>query len=129
MSFNLILLLASCAPEPTASDGQGLADEPPATSLAADGGPTEGRYRATDEDGLVLIEELRRDGSYSFSDKDGVVIEEGRYTQKSQAELCFTASAEGAAEKCYQEEFGQDGVWRSTDPETNAVAVIERIDN
>lgn len=74
-----------------------------------------------------MIEELRSDGTYVFRDGDSAIIEEGRYEQKSQKKLCFTASAEGAPKKCYSESMGEDRLWRSIDPETNAVFVIERV--
>ncbi len=120
------LALLACAAEPEAD---GLPDAPaeaPAAT-AADGGPSAGLYHVTDENGAVLIEELRPDGTYAFRDEDGTVIEEGTYEQTSSAELCFTASPEGAPQMCYAEEIGEDGVWRSTDPVTGAVYVIERV--
>ena len=127
--FAALLALAACAPETTPDEiVSESAPDSDAPVMAADGGTPEGRYRAVDETGAVLIEELRPDGTYTFTDEEGTVLEEGDYVQKSSAELCFTALTEGAVEKCYAEEIGEDGVWRTTDPETGAVAVIERID-
>ena len=96
--------------------------------MAADGALPEGRYRAVSESGVVLIEELRADGTYAFSDEAGAVFEEGTYEQRSPERLCFIASTQGAEEICYAEEIGDDGVWRTTDPNTGEVSVVERID-
>ena len=120
--FVAVLSLTACAAEESASPA---AAEMPAR--AADGAEPDGLYRAVDETGLVLIEELNADGTYVFKDEANAVLEEGTYIQKSPAELCFTANSEGASEKCYDEAIGDDGVWRSTDRETGVAAVIERI--
>lgn len=96
--------------------------------LAADGKPAPGRYRAVDETGFVLIEELREDGTYLFTDGDGNLVEEGTYVQKTPQLPCFTPNTDRAVEKCYNDELGEDGVWRTTDPDTGVVAVIERVD-
>lgn len=96
--------------------------------MAADGAPPAGMYRATGEDGSILIEELREDGTYVFSDEAGAVIEEGVYIQKSPTNICFTADTQDAEENCYADAMGDDGVWRTTDPNTGIVSVIERID-
>ncbi|MEM7703422.1 MAG: hypothetical protein AAF251_15900 [Pseudomonadota bacterium] len=97
-------------------------------ALAADGAPPAGMYRAMGDDGSVLIEDLREDGTYAFSDEEGAVIEEGTYIQKSPNDICFTADAQGAEEICYADAIGDDGVWRTTDPNTGVVSVVERID-
>jgi len=104
------------------------ADAPKSATLAADGKPSAGHYRATDAEGDVLFEQLRPDGTYRFADRSGVTLEEGRWEQKSPALLCFTADRETADEICYREEIGPDGVWRSTDPNTGAIAEIERVE-
>ncbi|MEM6584923.1 MAG: hypothetical protein AAF692_04145 [Pseudomonadota bacterium] len=102
--------------------------ETPVSSMAADGKPAEGFYRAVDETGFVLIEELREDGTYLFTDADGNFIEEGTYVQKTPQLPCFTPNAREAVEKCYFDEIGADGIWRTTDPDTGVVSVIERIE-
>lgn len=121
------LLLAGCGAEPQTDGKQDSPAQVSATSMAADGGPPAGLYRATDKAGEFIIEELRADGTYEFRSGDGAIIGQGSYEQKSRTELCFTSSAEGASEKCYSEAIGEDGVWRSIDPETNEVSVIERM--
>lgn len=100
----------------------------PEASMAADGKPAEGFYRAVDETGFFLIEELREDGTYLFTDADGNTIEQGTYVQKKPQLPCFTPQGEGAVEKCYLDDMGEDGVWRTTDPDTGVVSVIERIE-
>lgn len=97
-------------------------------AMAADGAPPAGMYRAVGEDGSVLIEELREDGTYAFSDENGAVIEKGAYIQKSSTNICFTADTQDAKQICYADAMGDDGVWRTTDPNTGLVSVIERID-
>lgn len=129
IGFTALLMLAGCGAEPAADGEQEAPAQVDEASLAADGGPSAGRYRATDEAGAILIEELRPDGTYAFSTEDGEIIEEGTYEQKSQDELCFTASAPGAPEMCYAETLGEDGIWRSVEPETDAVFVIERLED
>ena len=122
------IALAACnsgAGEPAESE---LAVAPVEQVMAADGAPPEGQYRAVSEDtGFVLLEELREDGTYAFTGTDGALIEEGSYEQKTPQELCFTPDADDAVEKCYAEEIGADGVWRTTDPDTGEVSVVERL--
>lgn len=103
--------------------------EEPSTGpvMAADGAPPEGRYRATSETGVVLLEDLRPDGTYIFTDETGEIVEEGRFEQKSPESPCFAPNGEGMAEKCYADAIGEDGIWRTTDPDTGEVWVLERI--
>lgn len=129
-----LFLVVGCSPAETASptDADATAVEATAivkNSAAADGRPPEGRYRAVDDSGFVLFEELRADNTYTFSDENGEVLEEGTYLQRTVSQLCFTADTEGAAEKCYLEEIGEDGVWRTTDPDTGVVSIVERVED
>jgi len=123
------LTLAACGQEPAIESSIDEAVNEATPALAADGGPSVGQYRATDDSGMVLMEELRADGTYTFSGEGGVIIEEGRYDQKTPAQLCFTANADDAVEKCYDEEVGEDGIWRTTDPDTGVIAVVERLED
>ncbi|MEP0391649.1 MAG: hypothetical protein ABJ205_04160 [Erythrobacter sp.] len=103
-------------------------EEPsPGPVMAADGAPPEGRYRATSDTGVVLLEDLRPDGTYIFTDEAGEIAEEGRFEQKSPETPCFTPDVEGAKEKCYVDAIGEDSIWRTTDPDTSEVWVLERI--
>jgi hypothetical protein len=104
------------------------ADTPRSKTLAADGKPSAGYFRAIDAEGEVLFEQLRPDGTYRFANLQGVTLEEGRWEQKSPALLCFTANRETADEICYREEIGPDGIWRSVDTNTGAIARIERME-
>lgn len=97
-------------------------------TLAADGLSPEGRYRAVSEaSGVVLIEELRTDGTYTFFDENGQSVEEGTFEQKTPELPCFTPNTDGAVQKCYNDMIGDDGIWRTTDPDTGEVFVLERI--
>ncbi|MEO0699941.1 MAG: hypothetical protein AAFY81_09550, partial [Pseudomonadota bacterium] len=87
-----------------------------------------GFYRADDEDGATVIEELRADGTFVFTDPDGILIVEGTYVQNSPELLCFTASAEDAVEDCWNDSIDENGVWRSVNQETGIRSVITRID-
>ena len=120
------VLLALCGCGEGAADR--AADAPSSATLAADGKPSAGHYRATDAEGEILFEQLRPDGTYRFANRSGVTLEEGRWEQRSPALLCFTADRETADEICYREEIGPDGVWRSTDPNTGAIVQIERVE-
>jgi hypothetical protein len=122
----LVPLLWGCGE--TAPGSAPTGGSPQAGSLAADGKPSAGNYRATDAEGDMLYEELRPDGTYRFTTRNGVTLEEGRWEQKSPALLCFTANRETADEVCYREEIGPDGVWRSTDPNTGAISEIVRLE-
>lgn len=127
----LAVTVAGCSGAPNDAGGkvEGNEGDSPvlAETIAADGNPSPGLYRATADDGSILIEELLEDGSYTFRDSEGTLLEAGQWKQKSPEELCFTADAEGADEVCYDEEMGEDGVWRSTDPKSGIVAIIERL--
>lgn len=130
IGLNGLAMLAACGAETGVQVDDAPVSNPAEleASLAADGQPAEGFYRAVDETGFVLIEELRNDGTYVFTDADGKLIEEGTYVQKTPQLPCFTPKAEGAVEKCHLDEIGEDGVWRTTDPDTGIVSVIERIE-
>ncbi|MEO0464274.1 MAG: hypothetical protein AAF127_14175 [Pseudomonadota bacterium] len=96
-------------------------------SLAADGQPPEGWYQAVDDEALVVIEELRADGTFSFVDAQGNLMVEGSYHQKTPELLCFTADADGV-ERCFEDTIDEDGVWRSKEIDTGIGSVITRID-
>ncbi len=120
--------LGACGAAPSDKNAERSASESAAQAIAVDGAPAVGRYRAVSEvSGLVLIEDLRADGTYTFSDEDGNVLEEGVYEQSTPELPCFTANMPGAVQKCYEDTLGEDGVWRTIDPDTGEVSVIERI--
>ncbi|MEP3420433.1 MAG: hypothetical protein ABJN35_01750 [Erythrobacter sp.] len=130
-----IVCLAACGNETktdTSSDASTPESSATATgtaTVAADGAPSVGSYRAVDQNGFVLIEELLEDGTYVFSDETGSTIEQGNWTQKSPSELCFLANSEGADEICYLEEISDDGIWLSTNSQTGETATIERLES
>ncbi len=126
-----VISLAACgnATEPDASSETVASETTALEAVAADGSPSVGSYRAVDQNGVVLIEELLEDGTYVFADEAGSTIEEGKWTQKSQSELCFLANSDGAEEICYLEEISDDGTWVSTNSQTDETATIERLEN
>lgn len=124
-----IVMLAACTPATEqAAETPEIEVQPSPAPTAADGGPSAGLYRATDASGSVLIEELKPDGTYIFTNEARTVLEQGQWVQKSPAELCFTANTKAAPETCYREEVRPDGIWVSTRAGTQDTATIERIE-
>lgn len=126
-----IVTLAACgnATETDVASETNVSKTTASETVAADGAPSVGSYRAVDQNGVVLIEELLEDGTYVFADETGSTIEEGNWTQKSQSELCFLANSDGADEICYLEEISDDGTWISTNSQTGETATIERLES
>ncbi|OZA93011.1 hypothetical protein U4960_06555 [Altererythrobacter sp. H2] len=110
--------------EPVAAEEPAAA--PAAATVAADGGPSTGMFKITQQDGTVFTEEVRPDGTYTSTSATGET-ETGRWVQKSPNEYCTTGDEEGAAEVCHSETVGEDGVWTSTDPE-GKTGTVERIE-
>ena len=127
----VIVCLAACGNEAeTETSSDTNTSKTTATeTVAADGAPSVGSYRAVDQNGSVLIEELLEDGTYVFADEAGSTIEEGNWTQKSPSELCFLANSDDADEICYLEEISDDGTWISTNSQTGETATIERLES
>ena len=112
--------------EPAATEEVAAADPAaPAEVMAADGQSPVGSYKITLEDGSVMTEELKADGTYA-SMKDGKVVETGKWNQKTPEQYCYTKDEEGAVEECNVEGLDANGVWTSKDPEGNVVTV-ERV--
>ena len=123
-----ICVLGGCAEDGPLDEAAEQVVEDAMPMLSADGNPPPGRYKAiSEDDGTLIYEELRPDGTYVLSNAGGVPLEEGRWTQRSPEALCLRADRETADEICYVEQVGEDGVWRSTHPQTGAVSRIERI--
>jgi len=131
MLFAALAAVAACSEadtqtEPTEDVVMAEAQALPETqSLAADGQPAAGNYKVTTSEGVVIMEELRADGTY-VGMVDGEVVETGTWVQKSPEHYCYTEDEEGATEQCNTEGVDENGVWTSTDPEGN-VATVERI--
>lgn len=117
--------LAACqqeaAPAPEATEDVAAA---PAAVMAADGKPATGIYQVTTADGDVFNEDVKADGTYVQTDKDGKVVETGKWVQKSPTEYCTTKDEEGAKEKCNTEGIDAKGVWTSTGPDGKTATVV-----
>lgn len=126
--FAALATMAACTP---AADTQAPA-EPAATEVAAaattaaDGGPSHGKYRVTNSDGKVSVEDVREDGTWSSTDEAGVVTT-GKWEQKSPNIYCTTDDTEGAEQVCHNETVDENGAWTSTNPE-GKVSKIERVE-
>lgn len=103
-----------------------------AQPMAADGQPVPGRYRITTGDGMVFMEDVNADGTYTQTDESGAVVETGRWNQRSPAEYCYTPDEQyvdedtPAGERCNTEGVDAAGVWTSTDPDGRS-ATVERV--
>ena len=125
--------LAACsqpAPEPetAATEAAAPASAEAAGPLAADGKSSVGMYKVTTSEGVEFMEDVKADGTYSQTDKDGKVVETGKWVQKSPTEYCTTADTEGAVEKCNVEGIDAAGVWTSKNAE-GQVATVERVES
>lgn len=121
--------LAACsqsetAPAPEAAATAEATPAAPAGPLAADGQSSVGTFTVTTGDGVVFTEEVKADGTYVQTDKDGKVVETGKWTQKSPTEYCTTKDGEGEVEKCNTEGVGADGVWTSKNAEGKTATVV-----
>ncbi|QPC99419.1 MULTISPECIES: hypothetical protein [Qipengyuania] len=109
-----------------AATAEPAAEATPAEAMAADGGPGYGKFKITQEDGTVLTDDVKADGTYSTTDADGKVVETGTWVQKP-GEYCATKSEEGAVEECYPEKIDENGVWVSSNPKTGKSVTVERL--
>ena len=123
--------LAACSQAETAPPAEPAAEataEPAAAPgpVAADGKPSAGKYTVTAADGTVFTEEVKADGTYVQTDKDGKVVETGKWAQKSPSEYCYTPDTDGAKEECNTEGVDAAGKWTSTNPK-GETATVERV--
>jgi len=109
------------APAPEATEEAAAA---PVEVMAADGKSPVGKYTVTTSAGVVFTEEVKADGTYVQTDKDGKVVETGKWEQKSPTEYCTTKDGEGAKQKCNTEGIDAQGVWSSTGPEGKTATVV-----
>lgn len=125
--------LAACsqpAPEPetAATEAAAPAAAETVATTAADGKSSVGMFKVTTSEGIEFMEDVKADGTYSQTDKDGKVVETGKWVQKSPTEYCTTADTEGAVEKCNVEGVDAAGVWTSKNAE-GEVATVERVES
>lgn len=126
-----VAVLAGCSQSETAPAPEAAAEATEAAvaePMAADGKPSAGMYRVTTSEGEVFMEDVKADGTYVQTDKDGKVVETGKWVQKSPTEYCTTKDEEGAAEKCNVEGIDAAGVWTSKSAE-GKTATVERVES
>ncbi|MGB7656432.1 MAG: hypothetical protein WBL74_13225 [Novosphingobium sp.] len=132
----LILLAAlaatsACSKPEAAPDAQATAEPAAATdaapaNIAADGKSSVGMFKVTTQDGKVVMEDVKADGTY-VDTTDGKVVETGKWNQKSPSQYCYTSDEKGAAEKCGNEKV-ENGVWTSTNAK-GEVATVVRVES
>jgi hypothetical protein len=108
------------APEPETSEAPAAA-----TNIAADGKSSVGKFKITDKDGKVYMEEDKADGTYVGS-QDGKVVETGKWVQKDPNTFCYTKDEKDAKEVCNTEKV-ENGVWTTTNAK-GEVSKVERIE-
>ena len=121
-----VAALAACskpaeAPEADAS----AAPEAVATNIAADGKSSIGKFKITDKDGAVYMEEDKADGTY-IGTKDGKVVETGKWVQKDPNTFCYTKDEKDPKEVCNTETV-ENGVW-TTKNAKGEVSTVERVE-
>jgi hypothetical protein len=109
------------APEPETSEAPAAA----ATNIAADGKSSVGKFKITDKDGKVYMEEDKADGTYVGS-QDGKVVETGKWVQKDPNTFCYTKDEKDPKEVCNTEKV-ENGVWTTTNAK-GEVSTVERIE-
>ncbi|MFA9200580.1 MAG: hypothetical protein ACEQR8_05250 [Cypionkella sp.] len=125
--------LAACQQQEPAAEAEAAPDAAAAPaaaegSMAADGKPAAGMYEVTTSKGEVFREEVNPDGTYVQTDKDGKVVETGKWVQKSPTQYCTTKDEEGAKEWCNTEGIDDKGVWTSTN-DKGETATVKRVES
>ncbi len=114
------------APEATATT-EAVAPAPVAEVMAADGKSPVGKYKITNSDGTVIMEEDKADGTYVDTDTSGKVVETGTWVQKSPEHFCFTKEGAGSKEQCTTEAIDANGVWTAKG-ENGKTSTVERVE-
>jgi hypothetical protein len=113
------LVLAGCSSEPAE---EAPVEETPVEVTTANGSPM-GVYAATAADGTVTLSELRADYTYTDTDADGAVIEEGTW-RVSGSKTCFEPTTEGRTPMCFIEGArSEDGSFGAT-PDEGATVMV-----
>jgi hypothetical protein len=95
--------------------------------LAADGKSPVGKFKITEADGTVIMEEDKADGTYVDTDASGKVVETGTWVQKSPEHFCFTKDVAGSKEQCTTEAVDANGVWTAKG-ESGKTSTVERVE-
>lgn len=104
--------LAACQPE---QEAEPVVEEiaEPAPVTVANGTPV-GTFAVTNADGTEATAVINADGTYSDSDADGKLIEEGTWAVVD-GKTCFTPTTEGREAMCFTESApGDDGSFTAT---------------
>lgn len=115
------------APEAAATTDAAAA-APAAEVLAADGKTPVGKFKITEADGTVIMEDDKADGTYTDTDASGKVVESGTWVQKSPEHFCFTKDAPDAKEQCTTEAIDAKGVWTAKGP-SGKTSTVERVES
>jgi ABC-type uncharacterized transport system auxiliary subunit len=122
-----VAALAACskpAPAPEAAASDTVAASVAAATVAADGKPSVGKFKITDKDGKVYMEEDKADGTY-VTTQDGKVVETGRWSQPNPNKFCFTKDEKDAKEVCNEEKV-EGGKWTTVNAK-GEVSTVERV--
>jgi hypothetical protein len=131
MIIAVLAAVSACdkpAPTPEAAATTEAAAVAPATEImAADGKSPVGKFKITEADGTVIMEEDKADGTYVDTDASGKVVETGTWVQKSPEHFCFTKNAPDAKEQCTTEAIDAKGVWTAKG-ESGKTSTVERVE-
>lgn len=121
LMVSLVGTLAACQPEPEAEPVvEEVVEVAPVT--VANGTPV-GTFAVTYADGTEGTAVINADGTYSDSDADGALTEEGTWAVVD-GKTCFTPTTEGREAMCFTESApGDDGSFTATPDEGDPVTV------
>ena len=122
----LAAVSACSKPAPAPEAEASATTAPVAANIAADGKPSEGKFKVTTQAGKVVMEEVKADGTY-VDTIDGKVVETGKWEQKSPSTYCYTEDKKDAVQRCSDEKV-ENGVWSSKN-DKGEVATVERLAN
>jgi hypothetical protein len=128
-AFAVVSACSKEAPAPeAAATTEAAAATPAAEVMAADGKSPVGKFKITEADGTVIMEEAKADGTYVDTDASGKVVETGTWVQKSPDHFCFTKEGAGSKEKCTTEAVDAKGVW-TAQVEGGKTSTVERVES
>ncbi len=109
----LALALTACSADEKPAEESAAEREAPEFP-AADGGPQTGRFEISSPTrDVVIVQEVRKDGTYSSS-LDGQVTETGTWAAPSRGLFCTESNGN---KSCDEESIAPDGTWQSVNVE------------
>ena len=121
LMVSLVGTLAACQPEP--AEEPVVDDAAEAAPVTVANGVPVGTFAVTNADGTEGTTVINADGTYSDSDADGKLIEEGSWAVVD-GKTCFTPTTEGREAMCFTETApGEDGSFTATPDEGDPVTV------